>query len=69
MAQNFIIGIMFTLGQKMLGAIKKKQPAFLVWEKNPVQLNLYTYYRELCPPDILDMYTILCLKIAFAKAL
>ncbi len=37
MAQDFIIGKMFTLGQKMLEAINKKQHALLVWEQNHVQ--------------------------------
>lgn len=34
MAQDFIIGKMFTLGQNMLEAINKKQH---VWEENHVQ--------------------------------
>lgn len=37
MAQNFIIGKMFTLGQKMLEAINKKRHALLVLEQNPVR--------------------------------
>lgn len=45
MAQNFIIGKMFTWGQKMLESINKKAAStrLLVWEPNPVQLMLNIY--------------------------
>lgn len=57
MAQNFIIGKMFTLGQKMLEAINKKQHALFVWKQILFGKSYYIYYSDLCLLDMSDMYT------------